>query len=255
MTWLTTSPTCDETDRLCEAVLEATDSDWLAAAADWLIAKPLAIVGIIVLGLVLRWIANKLIARLVNHAVEGVFPSTALRSRVPLRNAEQQRLVVLAAERRRQRAETLGSVLRSIASFVIFTIVVMMVLSEFGFDIGPLVASAGLVGVALGFGAQNLVKDFLSGLFMFFEDQCGVGDTVIIGETEGVVEALTLRITRVRGEDGTIWYLRNGEILRVGNVSQRAEPNLTEKLSTPLEEAQVEAAEKDPDLPSPDARP
>jgi small conductance mechanosensitive channel len=86
------------------------------------------------------------------------------------------------------------------------------------------VASAGLVGVALGFGAQSLVKDFLSGIFLFFEDQYGVGDEVVIGDTTGVVEALSLRVTRLRAEDETIWYVRNGEILKVGNKSQRIDP-------------------------------
>jgi small conductance mechanosensitive channel len=96
----------------------------------------------------------------------------------------------------------------------------MMVLSEVGVDIAPLLASAGILGVALGFGAQSLVKDFLSGIFMIFEDQYGVGDIVNLGEASGTVEAVGLRVTRLRDVDGTVWYVRNGEILRVGNQSQ-----------------------------------
>jgi small conductance mechanosensitive channel len=103
---------------------------------------------------------------------------------------------------------------------VIFTIVGVMVVSELGYDIGPLLAGAGIIGLALGFGAQSLVKDFLSGIFMFFEDQIGVGDTVLMNDITGTVEALTLRVTRLRAEDGTVWYVRNGEVLKVGNVSQ-----------------------------------
>jgi moderate conductance mechanosensitive channel len=93
-------------------------------------------------------------------------------------------------------------------------------LSEVGVDIAPIVASAGIIGVALGFGSQTLVKDFLSGIFMIFEDQYGVGDSVNLGEVSGTVEAVSLRVTRLRDVDGTVWYVRNGEILRVGNQSQ-----------------------------------
>ena len=95
-----------------------------------------------------------------------------------------------------------------------------MMLAELGYNIGPIIASAGILGVALGFGAQSLVKDFLSGIFMIFEDQYGVGDVVDLGEASGTVEAVSLRVTRLRDVNGTVWYVRNGEILRVGNMSQ-----------------------------------
>jgi small conductance mechanosensitive channel len=95
-----------------------------------------------------------------------------------------------------------------------------MILAELDYQIGPILASAGILGVALGFGAQNLVKDFLSGIFMIFEDQLGVGDVVDLGEASGTVEAVSLRVTRLRDVNGTVWYVRNGEILRVGNQSQ-----------------------------------
>ena len=126
----------------------------------------------------------------------------------------------LLSERRRQRAETIGSVLRSVARRSSSRSPSSMVLGELGFDIGPLIASAGIVGVALGFGAQSLVKDFLSGVFMILEDQYGVGDVVDLGEATGTVEAVGLRVTRLRDVDGTVWYVRNGEIVRVGNKSQ-----------------------------------
>jgi small-conductance mechanosensitive channel len=99
-------------------------------------------------------------------------------------------------------------------------IAIGMALGEFGFDLGPLIASAGIVGVAVGLGAQTLVRDILSGIFMLIEDQYGVGDTVDVLEIEGVVEKVGLRVTTVRDGQGTLWYLRNGEILKVGNQSQ-----------------------------------
>ena len=122
--------------------------------------------------------------------------------------------------RRAQRARTIGSVLRSASSAVVGAIAVVMILAEFGVALGPILASAGIVGVALGFGAQNLVRDFLSGMFMLLEDQYGVGDIVDLGSANGTVEAVGLRITTVRDGNGTVWYVRNGEILRVGNKSQ-----------------------------------
>ncbi|WP_264671458.1 mechanosensitive ion channel family protein [Arthrobacter sp. VKM Ac-2550] len=126
----------------------------------------------------------------------------------------------IAAVRRAQRAQTIGSVLRSIATVVIGVMTILMVMTELGFDLGPLLASAGIAGVAIGFGAQTLVKDYLSGLFMVAEDQYGIGDVVDLGEASGTVESVGLRVTQVRSVDGTLWHVRNGEILRVGNSSQ-----------------------------------
>ena len=123
-------------------------------------------------------------------------------------------------ERRRQRAEAIGSVLRSFVTAAVFTMATLLVFGELGFNLGPLLASAGIVGVALGFGAQSLVKDLIAGLFMLLEDQYGVGDTVDLGEAVGVVETVGLRITTVRDMRGVLWYIRNGEIVRVGNKSQ-----------------------------------
>jgi small conductance mechanosensitive channel len=123
--------------------------------------------------------------------------------------------------RRVQRAKTMGSLLKSISNGVIAAVIVTMMLSAIGLNIGPILASAGIVGVALGFGSQTLVKDFLSGIFMIFEDQYGVGDVVDMGEgLTGTVEAVSLRVTRMRDTNGTVWYVRNGELLRVGNMSQ-----------------------------------
>jgi small-conductance mechanosensitive channel len=111
-------------------------------------------------------------------------------------------------------------VLRSLCTAVVGVTAAIMVLAEFGVDLAPILASAGIIGVAVGFGAQNLVKDFLSGMFMLLEDQYGVGDIVDVGQASGTVETVGLRITTLRDGNGTLWYVRNGEILRVGNKSQ-----------------------------------
>jgi small conductance mechanosensitive channel len=123
--------------------------------------------------------------------------------------------------RAEQRIEALASVLRSLTTFVIYAVAAFMILGELGVNLGPLLAGAGIIGVALGFGSQSLVKDFLSGVFILIEDQFGVGDIVNLdGETSGTVEAVSLRTTRLRSVDGTVWHVPNGEIRRVGNQSQ-----------------------------------
>jgi small conductance mechanosensitive channel len=127
---------------------------------------------------------------------------------------------VLMSQRRQQRAEAIGALLRSIITATVVIIALLLILPIIGINVGPLLASAGVLGVALGFGAQSLVKDYLSGIFLVFEDQYGVGDLVDLGEAVGVVEDVTLRITRLRDLGGVVWYVRNGEILRVANQSQ-----------------------------------
>ena len=129
---------------------------------------------------------------------------------------EQQR----QAQRRASRAESISSVLGNTVMILIWTIAVIMILGELGLNLGPMIAGAGIAGVALGFGAQSLVKDFISGLFMLMEDQYGIGDVVDLGEAVGEVEEVALRTTVVRGLDGTVWHVPNGQILRVGNKSQ-----------------------------------
>ena len=174
---------------------------------------------IVVLAFVVRYLLHRAVTRLVDRAVTGTVP-VALR---PLQGKARATVIdanPLLSERRRQRTETIGSVLRSVASFAVFTIAGTTVLGELGVDLGPVIASAGIVGIAVGFGAQNLVKDFLTGIFMILEDQYGVGDAIDAGEASGIVEAVGLRTTRLRSVDGTVWHIRNGEIIRVGNKSQ-----------------------------------
>jgi moderate conductance mechanosensitive channel len=125
----------------------------------------------------------------------------------------------LLGERRQQRATALGSVLSNVATLTIFTITLFIVLGDLGLNLAPVLASAGVIGIAIGFGAQNLVQDFLAGIFMLLEDQYGVGDVVSIDQVSGTVEAVTLRITRVRDVNGVIWHIRNGTISKSGNES------------------------------------
>lgn len=126
----------------------------------------------------------------------------------------------LASQRQKQRIATLGSLLRNVVDVVLVVITLLTVLAIFGVPMGPLIASAGVGGVALGFGAQSLVKDYLSGIFMLTEDQFGVGDLIKVGDLTGTVQEVTLRVTKLRDPTGTVWYVRNGEVLTLGNVSQ-----------------------------------
>ncbi len=187
------------------------------AAYEWLVAKPGAITLIVIVGLAFRWFVNRAIDRIVRRAGEGVVPTLIARTKAGGVLAD---LRPGSGQRRRQRAETIGSLLKSIATGMIMAIVLVTVLDQVGVNIAPILASAGILGVALGFGAQNLVKDYLNGIFMILEDQYGVGDVVDLGEATGTVEAVGLRVTRLRDVDGTVWYVRNGEILRSGNQSQ-----------------------------------
>jgi small conductance mechanosensitive channel len=192
-------------------------------STDWtdfghlLARKSAALVALVVIALVVQWIFHRMIDKLVSKAEDGVLPdriSQAAFGRSPESPPP-------GSTRRVQRAKTLGTLLKSIPSGVIVAIVLTMMLSEIGLNIGPIIASAGIVGVALGFGSQTLVKDFLSGIFLLFEDQYGVGDVVDMGEgLSGTIEAVSLRVTRLRDTNGTVWYVRNGELYRVGNMSQ-----------------------------------
>ena len=192
--------------------------DWFHRHAAGLAEAGTHVLLVVVLALVVRSLLHRLIDRMVRTAVEGSVP----RVLHPLRDRTRGTVFEpsLLTERRRQRTETLGSVLRSIASFAVSFVAGAMVLSEVGLDLTPVIASAGIVGVAVGFGAQNLVKDFLTGVFMLLEDQYGVGDVVDAGVATGTVESVTLRTTRLRDVEGTVWHIRNGEIVRIGNKSQ-----------------------------------
>jgi small-conductance mechanosensitive channel len=206
---------CYEQDKtsLCSRVHDWTGSDWLAQSSDWLIAKPARILVILLVAIVLRKLLHRAIDRLCRRAAQGSTHGILARTRP---HGPEAALII---ERRKQRSATLASVLKSLCTGIVFGVAVLMILSELTFNIGPLLASAGIIGVALGFGSQTLVKDFLSGIFMILEDQYGVGDDIDTGNACGIVEAVGLRVTRLRDIEGTVWYVRNGEILRVGNKS------------------------------------
>jgi small conductance mechanosensitive channel len=208
---------CLAGETTCEHVYNWTGNHQLANLTELVIGKPLALIVILLVGLVARWLAHRAVDRLVGRAEQGVLPDRLNRMTVGRSTTESGES---ASTRRLQRARTMGDLLKSIITGIVVAIVVTMMLGELNYQIGPIIASAGIVGVALGFGAQNLVKDFLSGIFMIFEDQLGVGDSVDLGEASGTVEAVSLRVTRLRDVNGTVWYVRNGEILRVGNQSQ-----------------------------------
>ncbi len=218
------SSPCENDESLCNWVYDQTDNRTAANIADRLIGLPLAILGLVALGLVLRFVFHRLVDRLVSRAEGGVLPGRVgrlARRRRPAEQTHTQELRDLAAATRRvQRAKTMGDLLKSVITGVLVAIFGTMILSQLGVNIAPIIASAGIIGIALGFGAQSLVKDFLSGVFMIFEDQYGVGDVIDVGEAIGTVEAVSLRVTRLRDLDGTVWYVPNGEILRVGNKSQ-----------------------------------
>lgn len=186
----------------------------------WIIEIPVRIVVIIAVAL----LARILLHRLINRAVRPVGSGQLPRILRPFRErAESSGLMAssgLVSERRMQRAATIGSVLKSGVSFTILVIAFLVILSELSVNLAPFIAGTSIVGVALGFGAQSLVKDFLSGMFMMLEDQYGVGDVIDFDKAVGTVEAVGLRTTRLRDVNGTVWYVRNGEVMRVGNKSQ-----------------------------------
>lgn len=188
--------------------MESVDSIW----AEWGFA--IRIVLIIVGLIVVRSILLVLIRRVVTSVTTGV------KRREGAADTKALDASPLARARIVQRARTIGLVLSNLITAGLLISAVIAVLAELGVAIGALAAGAGILGAALGFGAQTLVRDFISGLFIVVEDQYGVGDVVDLGTATGVVESIGLRVTQLRDVEGTVWYVRNGEILRVGNSSQ-----------------------------------
>jgi small conductance mechanosensitive channel len=203
----------------CRQALELTGDRDLAEAADFLIGKPMTIACIVVVAVVVNRLGRRAVKRALRSLQTGAVQERlgAVRRAAPSSLLETGQMSLRAE----QRLEALTSVLRSLLSFAILLVAVLMILGEIGVELGPLIAGAGIVGVALGFGSQSLVRDFLSSIFILIEDQFGVGDIVDLdGTTSGVVEAVSLRTTRLRAVDGTVWHVPNGEIRRVGNMSQ-----------------------------------
>lgn len=193
------------------------DTTDVSDVAEWFV-KPLTILAIVVGAVILsrlsRWIIKRALRRL---AAEPSDRMQRLRDKTPnaLLASTQWSL------RAEARTQTLTAVFRSMASILIWFIALLWILEVIGIDLGPFIAVSSIVGVALGFGAQNVVRDVLSGFFAVIEDQFGVGDTVDLGpDAKGTVEKVNLRSTRVRDVNGTVWHVPNGQILRVGNKSQ-----------------------------------
>jgi small-conductance mechanosensitive channel len=183
---------------ICRSTLDLTGSIGTAQAVD-LLARPLKILLVVVLAVLVHRLVRRALRRFTSRLTSG--PMAGLRAA--------------------SRAKTISDVLGSVAAAIIGGVAFLTILGEIGINLGPLLAGAGVAGVAFGFGAQSLVKDFLSGLFMLIEDQYGVGDSVDVGTASGVVEAVTLRTTRLRDTDGVVWHIPNGEIRKVGNKSQQ----------------------------------
>ena len=210
---------------ICGWVAEQTDSVGLARVSNLLIAKPLSILAIVVIAFiasrVLRLVINRFGRRLAMRSLTGFggierrSPRTKRRRDTSADNTDGAR-----NSRAELRVDTLVAVLSSLSTVVVWVTATVMILGIFNFSLTPFFASAGVVGVALGFGAQSVVADFLSGFFMLFEDQYGVGDVIDVGEVSGTVEDLSLRTTTLRDVNGTVWHVRNSEIRRVGNKSQ-----------------------------------
>lgn len=201
---------------LTDWIQEQTGSTLLAGLVGPTVEVLLILVG--------AFILSKIAKRLIAEAVEEMKdPENAKRIK---RWRKRTRISALEGERvysarRAQRADALGALARSIAAVLIWGMAIFMILGAFNIDLAPLIAGAGIVGVAVGFGAQDLVKDFLSGVFMLMEDQYGVGDVIDAGDAVGVVESISLRSTEIRSVNGTKWHVPNGEIRRVGNMSQQ----------------------------------
>lgn len=202
---------------LCEHVYDWTGNETMAEIADWLVGRPLTIAMVLLVG----WIVSRIARRYVRRGVERF--ATADRA------GTRRRLEALGLDafddddddpRRAARATSIGGVVGSTTTVIIWTITILIAIAEAGINLGPLIAGAGIAGVALGFGAQSLVKDCIAGLFMLIEDHYGIGDIVDLGEATGTVEQISLRVTVLRDTSGTVWHVPNGEVQRVGNLSQ-----------------------------------
>jgi len=179
---------------------------WGSVWAVW--HTPIQIVLIIISAVVIRALLQLSVHRVIKSVVTGMNGKAA------------QAAGLIANARVVQRARTLGSVLSNFITWTVVLVAISSILSELGVAVGALVAGAGILGAAVGFGAQSLVRDLISGLFIVFEDQYGVGDSVDLGQATGIVESVGLRVTQVRDVAGVLWYVRNGEVIRVGNQSQ-----------------------------------
>ncbi|WP_176953192.1 mechanosensitive ion channel family protein [Glycomyces sambucus] len=214
----TASP-CDAGFNACSLLWRITDSEEFAVDAGTVLDKIGQVLLILVAAMLLRWLVNRAIARIIKQVttIKGPQSIADLADKLGSSNSRRDELL---GDRSKARAETLTGVLQHVSGIVIYTVAFMLVLSSFNVNLAPILASAGIAGIAIGFGAQNLVQDYLAGIFILLEDQYGVGDNVDVGDATGTVVDMGLRVTTLRSLDGTLWYVRNGQILRVGNSSQ-----------------------------------
>ena len=196
----------------------AKDTGWWQDALAWALGIPLQLIAVVVIAFVTQVTLGWIIKRVVLRTSERARRERLEQTRKVTRTAELS--VMLLTQRTEQRAAAIGSLLSSVVGITVWGVAIFTVLQLLGVDIAPLLASAGVIGVVLGFGAQTLIKDYLAGIFIILEDQVGVGDFVDVGSVLGTVEEVALRYTRLRDMSGVVWYVRNGEILRVANRSQ-----------------------------------
>lgn len=208
-----------EQSSLCTWVFDATHNETAAEVTDFL-SRPVTVVlillGAFLLNRVVWFFIGRFVRRVERQDSESTIRRMKRRTGVALLESSSDE-----PQRRVQRSKAIGSVLRGVSSFIIWSAAVAWSLVVLGVDLAPILASAGILGVALGFGAQTMVKDFLAGMFILAEDQIGVGDIVDLGPATGTVESLSLRVTRIRDVEGVVWFVPNGEIQRVGNLSQQ----------------------------------
>lgn len=193
-------------------VVEAASNAFTDFLTTW--HTPLIIVAIVIVAVIANWILRRLLDRTVTQIVRGVKKSQNVDT-----TSEIQAAPYIHA-RAVQRTRTLGSVGRAVITIFVAVAAIILILSQLEVNLGAVLTSAGIVAAGLAFGAQNIVKDVLNGIFMVFEDQLGVGDIITVGEITGTVENVGIRVTQVRSMDGTLWFVRNGEILTLGNASQ-----------------------------------
>jgi small-conductance mechanosensitive channel len=210
---------CDTGFNSCSLLWKITNSEGFAENGGVVLDKIGQILLILLAAWLLRWIVNRSIARIIKQVTSVKGPQGIAELAERLASSANRRGEIVG-DRSQKRAETLTGVLQHVAGIVIWTVAFMLVLSAFNVNLAPILASAGIAGIAIGFGAQNLVQDYLAGIFILLEDQYGVGDVVDVGDASGSVVDMGLRVTTLRSLDGTLWYVRNGQILRVGNSSQ-----------------------------------
>jgi moderate conductance mechanosensitive channel len=201
---------------VCEWVWDQTSNGALATVADWVIGRPLTVVVI----LLVAWIVAHVARRLTRRAIFRFMTADQSAARALEKVGVPSAAVTVDDPRHAARASSVAAVAASTISIAVWVTAALLALGELGINLAPLIAGAGIAGIAIGFGAQNLVKDCVAGFFMIVEDQYGIGDVVDLGLASGSVERITLRTTVLRSQDGTVWHVPNGEIQRVGNRSQ-----------------------------------